>query len=291
LALSAATPAQTAAPPRVGAQLIIDSAELNGALGDRRVVVEADVSKWLARAAESQFGFLTWVSAHDPDPPPDRWIVRLQDDASPGRSSGTNYFFNYFKVSAGGAEQPLRGLAKTFFDSDRNPLIPTDDAAAFTKAAQDVLGPLLRNEAFGKSLAEEFLYTIALTTELEVNEDAQALLLPFSFRDLKVARSSRIAVEFNAPLGGEGNIQSGEMQLRAAACLSRPQIGGRIRGEISRFEFPPTMITQPKFWDDAAVDILQSVVPTSRRIRMLEYHRDNGDGDPCLGNQPIVSGP
>ncbi len=290
-ALAAGAQDQGAKPPKVGARLIIDSPRLTASLLERKPVVEAEVSKWLAAEAQRRFGFLTWVGEVGPGTLPNRWVVHLEDDWAPGRTMGTNYFFSFSKVAEAGLEVELTQLGTSPFDSDRNPLLPTDDAAAFTKAVQDRLRALLEDEDFRTRLSTSFLYTISLTSELEVNRDAHALLLPFSFRDLNAGTGSRIAVQFTAPLRETGGTQSGDLVLRAAACLSRPEIGSRIRGEIASFQFAPTRIDQASFWNDAVADILRTVSPGSQLVRMAEYHFDDGSGDPCVGTQPLVTGP
>lgn len=278
--------------PKVGAQLVIESPRLTSALGSRKATIEASVSAWLIVKAGGHFGFLTWVGTDGPAPPTTRWIVRLQDDwTGATRATGTNYFLEFFKVIDGGPELEIRDLPATPFDSDRNPFLPTDDADAFAAAVEKVLQERLDNEDFRNRLSQSFLYTISLTSELEINADVQALLLPFSFRDLKAASGSKLAVHFQAPLPAGAGTRSGGLILTAAACLSRPAIGDRIQGKIESIEYPQASILQPCFWDAAVADLLQSVPPGTQKIQMKEYRFDDGSGDLCLGSQPVVSGP
>jgi hypothetical protein len=279
--LAAGVPGQAASPPRVGAQLLIESPQLALALGSLKVDVERSVSTWLASEANSRFGFLTWVSALEAGPPPaNRWVVRLKER---GSSCGRDYFFVFFKISENSPEISLRDLGSVPFDDDCNPLLPTDTAGDFALAVQEKLQASFDNEGFRNLLSALFLQTIPLTSELEVNEQAQALLLPFSFSDLRAGRDSRIAVTFQAPVATDGAMQSGDLVLRAAACLKR-EASSRIRGEISSFEFAPMRIDQASFWNDTVAAILKSADPLSTRVQMQKYVKGE---DPCPVSQPI----
>lgn len=285
--LAAGVPGQAASPPRVGAQLLIESPQLALALGNLKVDVERSVSSWLASEANSRFGFLTWVSAFEADPPPaNRWVVRLREK---GSSCGRNYFFDFFKIAENSPEVPLRDLGSVPFDDACNPLLPTDTAGDFALAVQEKLQVSFDNEGFRNRLSTLFLQTIPLASELEVNEREQVLLLPFSFSDLRAGKDSLFAVTFTAPVSAAGTRQSGDLVLRAAACLERPTIGWRIRGEISSFEFAPTRINQASFWNEAVASILKSADPLSTRVQMQQYVPGLGDPDPCQPGRPIVT--